>query len=148
MLRFGRKAQRSRDTAEAMSDENVDVVRRHMDAYLADDFEGALAHYHRDVVFDATARPEGGVYTGRQGIAEAMRVWRDTWDDWNGRIEALIDAGDKVLMVLEESGRGKGSGVPVSQETFFVLTLRGGQITHSQVFIDREQAVEAAGLSE
>jgi ketosteroid isomerase-like protein len=131
-----------------MSEENVEIVRRHMGAYLAGDYETALATYDPEVIFDATARPEGGVYTGREGIAEAMRVWRGTWDAWDGRVEELIDAGDKVVMVLQESGSGKRSGVPVTQETFFVLTMREGRIVHSRVLTDRGEAMEAAGLSE
>jgi ketosteroid isomerase-like protein len=137
---------RFREILLDVSQENVEVVRRHMAAYLSGDYEAALAAYHPEVVFDATARPEGGVYRGRQGIAEGMRVWRGTWDDWDGEVEALIDAGDKVLMVLRESGIGKGSRVEVSQETFFVLTLREGQIVHSEVLVDKRQALEAAGV--
>jgi uncharacterized protein len=131
-----------------MSRENVEVVRRHMLAYASGDYEAALAAYHPDVVCDATVRPEGRVYRGRDGVAEAIRVWGGTWDDWKWEIEELIDAGDRVLMVVHESGRGKGSGVKVVQQTFWVYILRGDQIVHAKVLVDKSQALEAAGLSE
>ena len=126
----------------------MEIVRRHMAAYLSGDFEAALAAYHPEVAVDATARPEGHIYRGRDGIVEAMRVWRGAWDDWTGEVDELIDAGNKVLMVLRESGTGKGSGADVSQDTFFLLTLEEGLIVRSQIFVNRHRALEAAGLLE
>jgi ketosteroid isomerase-like protein len=123
-------------------------VRRHIDAYLSGDYEAALAAYHPEVVCDATVRPEGRVYRGREGVIEAFRVWRGTWENWEGQVEEIIDAGDRVLMVLLESGRGKGSGVEVEQQTFFVYTPRNGMIVRAQVLIDEDQALEAVGLLE
>jgi ketosteroid isomerase-like protein len=131
-----------------MSEENVEIVRRHLDAYGSGNYEAALAAYHPEVVCDATVRPEGRIYRGREGVAEAIRVWAGTWDEWRWEIEELIDAQDKVLMVVREFARGKGSGVNVVQQTFWVYTLRGGQIVHAKVLVDKSQALEAAGLEE
>jgi ketosteroid isomerase-like protein len=129
-----------------MSEENVEIVRRHMDAYLSGDFEAALRVYSPEVECDTTVRPEGSVYRGREGVIEAFRVWRGTWEGWKGEIEEIIDGGDRVLMVLHESGRGKGSGVEVEQRTFFVYTLRNDMIVHALVLVNEAQAFEAAGL--
>jgi ketosteroid isomerase-like protein len=129
-----------------MSEENVEIVRRHIDAYGSGDYDAALAAYHPEVVCDATVRPEGRIYRGREGVAEAIRVWAGTWDEWRWEIEELIDAREKVLMVVREFARGKGSGVNVVQQTFWVYTLRGGQIVHAEVLVDRDKALEAAGL--
>jgi ketosteroid isomerase-like protein len=51
-------------------------------------------------------------------------------------------------MVARESARGKGSGVNVVQQTFWIFSLRDGQIVHATVLVDREKALEAAGLRE
>ena len=131
-----------------MSQQNVEVVKRLMDAFRAGDHQAALAAYHPEVVCDATVRPEGGMYRGREGVAEAIRVWGGTWDDWKWEIDELIDGGDRVLMVIRESGRGKGSGVVVVQETFWVYALRDGQIVYAQVLVDRGEALKAVGLEE
>ena len=131
-----------------MSQENVEVVGRHMAAYLSGDFETALAAYSPDVECDTSVRPEGQMYRGREGVVEAFRVWRGTWADWKGEVDEIIDAGDRVLMVLRESGRGKGSGVPVEQRTFFLYDLRDRMIVRVTVLLDKDQALEAAGLME
>jgi ketosteroid isomerase-like protein len=76
-----------------MSEENIEIVRRHMAAYAAGDYEAALAVYHPEVVCDATVRPEGRIYRGREGMAEAILDWVGTWDDWRYETEELIDEG-------------------------------------------------------
>jgi len=53
-----------------------------------------------------------------------------------------------VLLGAWQTGRGKGSGVEVSEENFCVFTLREGKIVRQQMFRHRAEALEAAGLSE
>ena len=130
-----------------MSQENVEIVRRAIAAYLGGDFTAALAAHHPEVEFDATVRPEGRVFRGREGVAEGMRVWTGAWIDYRLEIEDLIDAGDHVLVTTRESGRGKGSGMKIDQQSFGVFTLRDGQIIRWKVFLARGDALEAAGLS-
>jgi ketosteroid isomerase-like protein len=108
----------------------------------------ALSYYDAEVEFDASVRPGGQVYRGHEGVAEAMRVWAGAWEDWSLEFEQMIDAGDKVLVIARESGRGKGSGVEVEQRAFAVFTLREGRIVHWKGFVNRRQALEAAGLRE
>jgi ketosteroid isomerase-like protein len=137
-----------RDTARAMSQENVEVVREMLAAYLAGDNAAALAALDPEIQFDATVRPDGRIYQGREGVAEAMRVWTGTWESYELETEAMIDAGDCVLVVSRESGRGKGSGVEIEQTVFAVWTLRSGKIVHYKGYLNRDEALEAAGLEE
>jgi hypothetical protein len=46
------------------------------------------------------------------------------------------------------TARGKASGAETQIRGWFVLWVTGGKITRRQVFLDREEALEAAGLSE
>jgi ketosteroid isomerase-like protein len=131
-----------------MSEENVEVVREMIAAYVAGDNAAALAAHDPEVEFDATVRPDGRIYRGREGVAEAMRVWTGTWEEYKLEVEEMIDAGDRVLVISRESGRGKGSGVTIDQHSFSVFTLRDKQIVHYEVFLEREKALEAAGLGE
>jgi ketosteroid isomerase-like protein len=71
-----------------------------------------------------------------------------TWDEYQFELRELIDAGDHVLAVGWHRGRGKGSGVEVSEEIFSVWTLHIGEVVRQRMFRDRIQALEAAGLSE
>ena len=131
-----------------MSEENVQVVRECLAAYARGDNETALAAFAPNVEFDVTVRPEGHVFIGREGVAEAMRVWTGAFDDWSHEIEGFRDLGDRVLVFSRERGRGKGSGAIVDQEDFFLITLQGSKIVHWKLYLDRAAALKAAGLSE
>jgi ketosteroid isomerase-like protein len=131
-----------------MSEENVEIVRRVMDAYLAGDYEAAFAELDPEVEFDVSIRPEGHVYWGHEGVAEALRTWTGTWEAYRLEVEEMIDAGDHVVVVDRQSGRGRGSGIPLAQRTFAVFTLSDGKVVRIAWFQTRRAALEAAGLQE
>jgi ketosteroid isomerase-like protein len=131
-----------------MSKENVEIVDGVIAAFLAGDYATALSAYDANAEFDATVRPEGHVYRGPDGVAEGMRVWVGAWEDYRTEIEEVIDAGDQVVVVARESGQGKGSGMKIDQRSFSVFTLRDRKIVRWEVFLDRDRALEAAGLNE
>lgn len=80
-----------------------------------------------------------------------MRLfWRDAlsvFGEVDFEVEELIDAGNQVLAVIREREVGRASGVPVETTHLAVWTLADGKVTEMQVFDDRRQALEAAGLS-
>ncbi len=89
-----------------------------------------------------------GVYIGRDAVIEASRHYWGTWDDYKVEAEELIDAGSSVVVVGKESGRGKGSGVPIERPLAQLWTLHRGKLIRWEIFPDRVTALEAAGLSE
>jgi ketosteroid isomerase-like protein len=52
------------------------------------------------------------------------------------------------VAVIREHEVGRASGVPVEMTHTAVWTLADGKVTKMQVFDDRHQALEAAGLRE
>jgi|SRR5829696_8458089 len=134
-----------------MSEENVEIVRNAIAAFDRGDIEGVLRLCDAEIVI--TQPPElPGVSReqhGHQGVLEALAIWPEQWDDY--RIEVLRIAaapGDKVFVTQRARGRGKQSGVEVDMDFSFVFTLRGGNISEWHLFMQEEQALEAAGLSE
>ena len=113
------------------------------------DGETALSAYSPDSEWDDTRfRPEGKVHRGRDEIAEVVRIWVGTWTDYSIEVERVIDAGDRVVVIHEERGTGKRSGLKMATRVGAVITVRGGQITRTVVYSDPAEALEAAGLSE
>jgi ketosteroid isomerase-like protein len=79
------------------------------------------------------------------------QFWRDrlsAFREIDYKVEELIDAGDQVLATIREREVGRASGAPVEVTTLAVFTLADGKVTQLQVFDDRQQALEAVGLSE
>ena len=58
-----------------------------------------------------------------------------------------ISTNDQVLAVIREREVGRASGAPVETTHLAVFTLTGGKIVQMQVFDDRQQALEPAGLA-
>jgi ketosteroid isomerase-like protein len=138
---------RFREILPSVSESNIEIVRRIYDAYVSGDFDTAFSLIDPEVEFDVSIRPEGKVYRGHEGVAEGLRTWTGTWEGFRMELQELIDAGDQVVGVEHQSGRGRGSGLPLSQLYFSVFTLDGGKVTRIVWFPSRAQALAAAGLA-
>ena len=134
-----------------MPEENVEIVRAAFAAVERGDMESVLRFCDEDIVITQPTELPGAPpeQRGHQGVLEAFAVWPEQWDDY--RVELLrLDAapGGKVFSTQRTRGRGKQSGVEVEMDFSFVFTLREGKITEWRLFVQEDQALEAAGLSE
>jgi ketosteroid isomerase-like protein len=135
-----------------MSREDVEIVRRIYEAWLGNDPAGLAA---LDPEFELHPDPEAywvGVdrtYRGAEGIAGYMRLLDEAFEDYHPEIEDLLDAGDMVVTLAIERGRGRGSGVEVQERrTAHVWTMLDGKAIRLDLYLDRAKALEAVGLSE
>jgi ketosteroid isomerase-like protein len=132
-----------------MSEENVDLVRRAYDAFNRRRLGAFLALAGDDVEVNSRLAAIEGGYHGHDGV---RRWWKDLFDvmpDYRVEVEELIDLGDHVLARTRHHGRGKGSGVEVEQQMIFQLwTLRHDRIVRAEMYYDKAEALEAAGLRE
>jgi ketosteroid isomerase-like protein len=136
-----------------MSEENVEIVRRLFEAVGRHDTEAVLSTYDPNVEFDFSGGPLGSlmgdkVYRGHDG----MRKWvRDRYEDWENLeddCQELIDAGQRVIALVITRGRGRSSGIDTEIRQYGVWTIRDDKIVRVDWFYSREEALEAAGLSE
>ena len=131
-----------------MSEENVEIVRRMYEAYLAGDTDQALTCFHPNVVADFRVRGDTGVRQGREALNELIATWVDAWDDYSDRVDEIRDLGESVLVIATQSGRGKGSGLELTNQYAQLYELEDGQITSLTLYESPAKALEAAGLSE
>lgn len=98
------------------------------------------------VLIPAQEVPGAAEYRGRAGFVEFLRVWTEDFEEWSVRAEQLIDAGhDRVVVFAHQTAIGKGSGAPVDLHFGQVFELRGGRIIRSAIYLDRSEALAAAG---
>ncbi len=81
-------------------------------------------------------------------MIEAVRHYWGTWDEYAIDPIEFIDVGQSVVITVRERGRGKTSGVPVERQQTQVWTFRNGRIVRWELFGERADALEAAGLPE
>jgi ketosteroid isomerase-like protein len=131
-----------------MSQENVEIVRG-MYEYLNRTGEANREDFGLDAMFDASRLPGFGIYRGFDEFYAAWREYRDTFDEWWIEVEELLDGpGDRVFAAVRDGGRMKASGGEVRQQAFHVSKLRAGKTVAWTVFLNRSEALEAAGLRE
>jgi ketosteroid isomerase-like protein len=91
-------------------------------------------------------RPPLG-FRGHDGIRE-----------WMGKLRGIAEvrfeprsfttSGDVIVSEWASTGRGEASGVPIEWTTFAALRMREGKIARAHGFLSRDEALQAAGLSE
>ena len=130
-----------------MSQENVEVVRDMLDAFNRDDLEAVIASYEEGCeIVEPPEMPVLG-YRGHQGVREWMANPGGTAQA-EFKPRAFTATGDLVLCELVSRGLGQASGAPIEWTTFAVVRVRTGKIAQVRVFLSREQALDAVGLSE
>jgi ketosteroid isomerase-like protein len=95
------------------------------------------------------ARPIiGPEWHGPQGVLEMAADWVEGFDEFTMIGEELIDAGDAVVVRIRQEGRGASTGVPVQVTFWFVFSLKDAKVVRFEMFQDRNEALQAVGLSE
>ena len=137
------------------SEGSFDLVRRGYEAFnrggagAVRDFLDPEIEYHEDPGF-----PEAGVYRGRDAVLAYFESFGEQFEAHVFEIEELIDAGDvfeggeNVLMLARQRVVGKGSGAEIELAGSFIWTVRDGRVVRGQAWLDREEALKAAGLQE
>jgi ketosteroid isomerase-like protein len=137
------------DTWQAMSENNVDVVRRAAEAFNEGGLTAVSVFFDEEIVFEEP--PEQPAPRVARGVEEVLRVFGEFEEAWAWHrtepeeIRAINS--DQVLLFTVEHYRGR-DGVEVSAPWGAIFTFRDGKIVRWQGFWDRGNALEAAGLSE
>jgi ketosteroid isomerase-like protein len=130
-----------------MSQENVEVVRRGYE-HLSQTGEFPWELIDAAVeVHDPPIGPDSQVYRGHEGMRNALANVEQSFDEVHFEAEDIRDAGDDVVAFVRMRGRGKGSGIEVEARIAHLWTIRDGKGVRVRV-LEREDALEAAGLSE
>ena len=130
-----------------MSQENVEAIGRHWEAFARGDLDGFFADAADDIEFEEDpAFPEAGTYRGRDEITRYLASFQEQMADHRFEVEELRDLGDRVLALLHETARGTSSGIDVDQHPAFLYEFRDGAIVRVRAYLDRAQAFEAVGL--
>jgi ketosteroid isomerase-like protein len=133
-----------------MSQENVEVVQRMLDAFNRGDADAVVATFDERCELheppEMPDRPAGG-FRGHDGI----RAWMANLRDAAGaefEPRSVTSHGEVVLFELASRGRGEASGAPFEWTTFAVARVREAKIVSIQAFLSRNEALEAVGLRE
>jgi ketosteroid isomerase-like protein len=138
-----------------MSQENIEAVRRLFAAFQRVDvgnLERRLDEVREivDPEVEWIAPPHSLLaseeYRGYDGVRRFWTQFLSAWDEYRVQVDELIDAGDQVVAVMRLSGRT--NELEVDEARSSLLTLRDGRIVRIEPFSSKDDALEAAKLSD
>jgi ketosteroid isomerase-like protein len=134
-----------------MSQENIAVVRRILDAINRGDVDAAIESASEDFEAD-WSNSRGllsGIHRGRDEARESLRTFLEPWESLQWEPEEFIELqDDRVVTVSHIRMRGRGSGVEVSASGASIWTIRDGKAAAMKLYQSKAEALEAAGLRE
>ena len=132
-----------------MSQENVEVVRRAIEAFNQRELEALVESYDAEVVVDwsRSAGVEAGIYRGHEGVRRLNSGFYDAWDRITVSPEDFIERGEHVVVPNHACFWGR-DGIKVEARSVFVHTIRAGRIVELRLFRERPEALKAVGLEE
>ena len=133
-----------------MSQENVEIVRRLNDVYNQRAFAENSEMLDPEFVWDVSRLelPESASYMGEEGFLSFFESWAEGFASDQVEAEEIVDAGDRVVVMVRHSGRGRTSGVEVDQRYAMVWTVRDGRAMRMDLYPTRAEALKAVGLKE
>jgi uncharacterized protein len=134
----------------AMSQQNLEIVRRGYELYAVGDLEGVAALFADDAeLADAgglgVTGSAAGTRHGPEGFLRATEEVLEAFDDYRVETEEFIEAGDAVVVPVKISGRGRASGAEQEARVVHVWVLRDGKVIRGEVYRSTEEAMEAIG---
>jgi ketosteroid isomerase-like protein len=130
-----------------MSQENVELVRRTIDAYNRRDVDTLQALNHPDIEIDwsASVGPEPQIYRGQDEAADFYNNFVGTFERVHLIPDRFIESGDFVVVPNVAQLRGR-DGIRTVARSTLVYEVRGGLIMRIRMYQETGEALKAVGL--
>ena len=134
-----------------MTPSNLEIVRGMYDAWHRGDvdaFVGALAPDVEWRFADSFIYGQINPLIGRDAIRNgSLRRLKTEWDDFDGELDELLDAGDDIVGLGHYVGVHKGTGRHLRAQFAHIYTLKNGQVVRWRQYVDTRQFAEVAGVT-
>jgi ketosteroid isomerase-like protein len=135
-----------------MSSENVEAFKRGLEAGNRGDVDGLLDELHPKIEWHSALHELMGgaetVFRGHAGVRRMLRDLYETFGEVHIEMSEFRDLGDGIVAIGCTRNRGKASGAETETPLTLVTQIRDGKTISVRAYLDREEALEAAGLRE
>jgi ketosteroid isomerase-like protein len=133
-----------------MSGQSVEVVRQLVGAFNRRDLAAMTQWFAPEVEWEPVgpAAVERALYRGRDEVSSAFAAAWETWEVFHVEESEVRDPGDSVVWLGHARMRGATSHVEFDQAFALHFLVRGVKVVRFRGFLTRQEALEAAGLSE
>jgi ketosteroid isomerase-like protein len=138
-----------------MSQENVEALRdvyqllnTRFAALKRGETDALLPFFDREVVIEMVDAPDPEAYHGHDGVRSWFNDAFGIWAAIHVEAEEIKELGQWTVALLRISLRGEASGVELELPVAALHQFRSGRIVRDRVYLDRDEALAAAGLKE
>jgi len=136
-----------------MPDQDVAVAEAAIQSWNANEREGFLAQLHPQATWSSAIKRqvEGGegLYRGREEIGRFWDEWHAVWDELKIIVSEISSPSDGCVFAWGAlRGSGMASGAGTERPFGWVFQIEDGVIREIRAYLTRDEALEAAGLSE
>jgi len=131
-------------------DENVEIVRRNLDAFNRRDIDAYVSTIAPDFVLHSQfAGVEGGAYHGHADIPRYFEDLAEAWHAYRAEPRGLAEGENgRVACELGTRAQAERSGIQMTKRIGAVFSVQAGKIVRIDVYPARAEALEAVGLRE
>jgi ketosteroid isomerase-like protein len=137
----------SRDTSLIVS-AKLELVRSLYAAWEGGDYS-STEWAHPEIEFVIADGPTPGGWRGVAGMVEGFSDFLRAWEDFRTEVEGYRELDDeRVLVLVQYSGRGKTSGLELGQlrdNGAALFHIRGDKVARLVIYWDRERAFGELG---
>ena len=131
-----------------MSETNLTLARRSIDAVNERDLDAALALLDEDVETHSRIVAIEGALRGLEGFRRWWDTWFSAFPDYRIEVIEMQDHGEVVINSFRAVGHGAGSDLPFEDVAWHVSRWRNGKCVWWKVCLTEAEASRAAGLSD
>lgn len=123
---------------------NVDILRTSYAGLNEGSVDAAVGILAPDAVWrESFDFPGGDVLEGRDAIEAFLRLFLDSWSEFEQEIVQVREAGDRVALMIDLRAVGKASGAEVSARYAHVWTIRDGLGVEVDAYRDAEAGLRS-----
>lgn len=125
----------------------TEVLASAVSAWNRGDFDGVLGFFDPEIVwFSLPGNPDfPAPVHGRAEVLDLIDEWLAPWSRYDVETLDVVRIGEAVLWTTRHIAAQERTGMTVEALMYAALTLRDGRIAEARYFMDRDEAVIAAG---
>ncbi len=110
-----------------MSQADIDLLLRGYEALNRGDLSVVIGLIDPGIEWhEPSPSPEAGIHRGRESFARFLGGWIDSFDEFRVDPERVTERDNRLIAIVNQSGRGRASGIVVEARLAHVWAIRDG----------------------
>jgi len=132
-----------------VSEAVIETLRAGYAAFNRGDWDALFEIGPRDFELETTDRVTNpGTYRGRENARRFLEDLFEPFEEVVAEPEQFLENGDFILVLVRVRSRPSGSSGVVDNRIAHLWTVQDGALVRMQIFAERSEALEAAGIAE